>query len=128
VAAGEQEATAWGFHDLIARGKIDVAQPDLSRCGGFTQARKILWEAQRAGVDVCPHAWLTDLLSAASLHVNAILERSLFLEYNVCDNPMLREIIRNPIPMDPDGMMPVPQGPGLGIEVDEKSVERFRVG
>ena len=128
LAAGEQEATAWGFHDLITRGKIDVAQPDLSRCGGFTQARKILWEAQRAGVDVCPHAWLTDLLSAASLHLNAVLERSLFLEYNVCDNPMLREIIRNPIPMDKDGMMPVPQGPGLGIEIDEQAAERFRVG
>ena len=128
LAAGEQEATAWGFHDLITRGKIDVAQPDLSRCGGFTQARKILWEAQRAGVDVCPHAWLTDLLSAASLHLNAVLERSLFLEYNVCDNPMLREIIRHPIPMDKDGMMPVPRGPGLGIEIDEQAVERFRVG
>jgi hypothetical protein len=69
------------------REKIDVAQPDLTRCGGFTQARKILWEAQRAGIDVCPHAWLTGLNSAASLHLNAVLERSLFLEYNVCDNP-----------------------------------------
>ena len=43
---------------------------------------------------------MTDLLSAASLHLNACLERSLFLEYNVCDNPMLREIIRNPVLMD----------------------------
>jgi L-alanine-DL-glutamate epimerase-like enolase superfamily enzyme len=60
--------------------------------------------------------------------VNAILERSLFLEYNVCDNPMLREIICNPIPLDQDGSMPVPQEPGLGIEVSENAVERFRVG
>ena len=127
LAAGEQEATAWGFHELITRGKLDVIQPDLSRCGGFTQARKILWEAQRAGVDVCPHAWLTDLLSAASLHLNAVLERSLFLEYNVCDNPMLRAIVRNPIQMASNGMMPVPQGPGLGVEIDEQAVERFRV-
>lgn len=127
LAAGEQEATAWGFHDLITRGKVDVVQPDLSRCGGLSQARKIVWEAQRAGIDVCPHAWLTDLLSAASLHLNACLERSLFLEYNVCDNLMLREIIRNPVQMDRDGFMPVPQTPGLGIEVDEKVVQRFRV-
>ena len=128
LAAGEQEATAWGFHDLITRGKVDIVQPDLSRCGGLSQARKIVWEAQRAGVDVCPHAWLTDLLSAASLHLNAVLERSLFLEYNVCDNPMLREIIRDPIRMEPDGMVPVPQGWGLGIDIDEKAVTRFRVG
>jgi L-alanine-DL-glutamate epimerase-like enolase superfamily enzyme len=127
LAVGEQEATAWGFHDLITRGKVDVVQPDLTRCGGLSQARKIIWESERAGVDVCPHAWLTDLLSAASLHVNAILERSLFLEYNVCDNPMLREIIRNPIQMDPSGMMPVPEGDGLGIEIDEEAIERFRV-
>jgi L-rhamnonate dehydratase len=128
LAAGEQESTAWGFHELVTRARIDVIQPDLSRCGGFSQARKILWEAQRAGADVCPHAWLTDLLSAASLHLNAVLERSLFLEYNVSDNPMLREIIRSPISMDKDGLMPVPQGSGLGIEVDEKAMERFRVG
>lgn len=127
LAAGEQEATAWGFRDLIQRGRIDVVQPDLTRCGGFTQARKIAWEAEYAGVDVCPHAWLTDLLTAASLHFNAVLPRALFLEYNVCDNPMLREVIRNPVQMEADGFIKVPQGPGLGIEVDEAAVRRFCV-
>ncbi|MCW5556233.1 MAG: mandelate racemase/muconate lactonizing enzyme family protein [Verrucomicrobiae bacterium] len=128
LAAGEQEATPWGFHDLIHRGRIDVAQPDLSRCGGFTAARKILWEAERAGIDVCPHAWLTDLLTASSLHLNAVLPRALFLEYNVSDSPMLREVIANPLQLRPDGTLEVPQGPGLGIEIDMKAVERFRVG
>jgi L-alanine-DL-glutamate epimerase-like enolase superfamily enzyme len=127
LAAGEQEATAWGFHDLIHRGRVDVVQPDLSRCGGFTQFRKIAWEAERAGVDVCPHAWLTDLLTAASLHANAALPRSLFLEYNVSMNPMLREIIANPIEMDADGLIAVPQGAGLGVEVDEEAVGRYRI-
>ncbi len=127
LAAGEQEATAWGFRELIGRGGIDVVQPDLTRCGGFTQARKIAWEAEHAGVDVCPHAWLTDLLSAASLHFNAVLPRALFLEYNVCENRMLREIIRNPVTMDADGFIPVPKGAGLGIDVDENAVRRFCV-
>jgi L-rhamnonate dehydratase len=127
IAAGEQEATAWGFRELIRRGGIDVAQPDLSRCGGFTQARKIAWEAEYSGVEVCPHAWLTDLLTAASLHFNAVLPTALFLEYNVCDNPMLREIIRNPVRLDSQGFIPVPQGPGLGIDIDEAAVRRFRV-
>jgi len=127
LAAGEQEATAWGFRELIQRGGIDVVQPDLTRCGGFTQARKIAWEAEHAGVEVCPHAWLTDLLTAASLHFNAVLPRALFLEYNVCENPMLREIIRNPVRLEADGFMMVPQAPGLGIEVDEKAVRRFCV-
>lgn len=125
IAAGEQEATAWGFRQLIVQGGVDVVQPDLSRCGGFTQARKIMWEAEHAEVDVCPHAWLTDILTAASLHFNAVLPRSLFLEYNVSDNPMLREIIRNPVQLDADGYISVPQGPGLGIDIDEKAVKRF---
>lgn len=112
---------------MIRRGGIDVVQPDLTRCGGFTQARRIAWEAENAGVDVCPHAWLTDLLTAASLHFNALLPRALFLEYNVCENPMLREIIGNPVRMDPDGTIPVPQGAGLGVEVHEEAVRRFCV-
>lgn len=127
IAAGEQEATAWGFRQLIVEGGVDVVQPDLSRCGGFTQGRKIMWEAEYAGIDVCPHAWLTDLLTAASLHFNAVLPKSLFLEYNVSDNPMLREIIRNPVQLDGDGYIQVPQGAGLGIEIDEKAVKRFCV-
>ena len=127
LAAGEQEATGWGFRRLIQEGKIDVAQPDISRCGGFTQIRKIIWEAEAAGIDVCPHAWLTDLLTAASLHVNAVLPRSLFLEYNVSSSPMLREIIYNPVQMNENGMMDVPQGPGLGIIVNEKAIEKYRI-
>ena len=127
LAAGEQEATAWGFRELISKGGIDVVQPDLSRCGGFTQAKKIIWEAEYAGVDVCPHAWLTDLLTAASLHLNAVLPRALFLEYNVSDSRMLREVIANPVQMDAEGYIPVPQGPGLGIEINEEAVRRFCV-
>ena len=127
IAAGEQEATAWGFRQLITHGKIDVAQPDISRCGGLTQLRKILWEADYAGIDVCPHAWLTDLLTATSLHVNAVLPRSLFLEYNVSSSPMLRDIILNPVRMDGGGMIDVPQEPGIGIHIDEKAIERYRV-
>jgi len=126
IAAGEQEAAGWGFRQLIRQGKIDVAQPDISRCGGFTQVRRICWEAEAAGIDVCPHAWLTDLLTSASLHVNAALPRSLFLEYNVSSSPMLRDIILNPIQLD-GGMMDVPQAPGLGIEIDEAAVRRYRV-
>ncbi|MBD1420896.1 mandelate racemase/muconate lactonizing enzyme family protein [Sphingobacterium chuzhouense] len=127
LAAGEQEATGWGFRQLIQQGGIDVVQPDITRCGGFTQMRKIMWEAEYAGVDVCPHAWLTDLNTAAALHVNAVLPRSLFLEYNVSDNPMLREVIGNPVQLEGDGYITVPDGPGLGIEVNEDAVRKFCV-
>ena len=127
IAAGEQEATPWGFRRLIKDGRIQVAQPDISRCGGFTAARKIAWMAQEHSIDLCPHAWLTDLLTAASLHVNATLPRSLFLEFNVSENSMLREIIADPCKLNPDGTIDVPVSPGLGIEVNERAVEKFRV-
>jgi L-alanine-DL-glutamate epimerase-like enolase superfamily enzyme len=51
----------------------------------------------------------------------------LFLEYNVSTSPMLREIIQSPVRMEGDGMIPVPQGPGLGVEVDENAVASFRI-
>jgi L-alanine-DL-glutamate epimerase-like enolase superfamily enzyme len=127
IAAGEQEATLWGFDTLINRGRIDIVQPDLSRCGGFTVARKVADMAELRNIAVCPHAWLTDLLTAASLHMNAYLKRSLFLEFNVSSSPMLRELCREPIRLQ-DGWINVPQGPGLGVEVDEAVVGRYRVG
>jgi L-alanine-DL-glutamate epimerase-like enolase superfamily enzyme len=127
IAAGEQETTGLGFHRLIHEGKIDVAQPDVTRCGGFTQMRRIMWEAEKASIDVCPHAWLTDLNTAAALHINASLPRSLFLEYNVSSGPMLRDVIENPVEMDSNGMIAVPQGAGLGIIINEKAVAKYRV-
>ena len=126
IAAGEQEGTAWGFDLLIRLGKIDVAQPDLSRCGGFTVARKILPIAQKAGCEICPHAWQSDLLTAASLHFNAVLPEALFQEYNVCDDPISRALCRSPLQLV-DGMLAIPQGPGLGVEVDLDTVNRYRV-
>jgi L-alanine-DL-glutamate epimerase-like enolase superfamily enzyme len=127
IACGEQEATLWGFDTLIHRGGIDIVQPDLSRCGGFTVARKVADLAELRNVAVCPHAWLTDLLTAASLHMNAYLKRSLFLEFNVSAGPVVRELCRDPLQLE-DGCIRVPQGPGLGVEVNEETIARYRVG
>lgn len=126
IAAGEQEATVWGFDRLLREGKVDVVQPDLSRCGGFTVARKLLPLAQLAGAAVCPHAWQSDLLTAASLHFNAVLPNALFQEYNVCDDPLSRGLTREPLPCV-DGWLAVPQGPGLGVEVNLETIQRYRV-
>jgi L-alanine-DL-glutamate epimerase-like enolase superfamily enzyme len=126
IACGEQEATEWGFQTLIERGKVDVVQPDLSRCGGFTVARKIVHMADLHNRLCIPHAWLSDLLTAASLHLNAFMRRSVFQEFNVTSGPMSRELCKNPIQLE-DGFLRVPQGPGLGVEVDEAAIEKYRV-
>ena len=127
IACGEQEATEWGFRTLIERGGVDVIQPDLSRCGGFTVARKIVHMAERHNRLCIPHAWISDLLTAASLHLNAFMRRSVFQEFNVTSGPLSRELCRNPITLQ-DGMLAVPQGPGLGVDVDEAAIEKYRVG
>ena len=126
IACGEQEATEWGFRELIERAHIDVLQPDLSRCGGFTAARKIVHMAEMANVLVVPHSWSSDLLTAASLHLNAFQRRAMFVEFNTSHGPLSRQLARNPLRLE-DGYVRVPDGPGLGIEVDEDAVERYRV-
>ena len=126
IAAGEQEATVWGFDRLIREGAVDVIQPDLSRCGGFTVARKAMVLAQLAGCSICPHAWQSDLLTAASLHLNAVLPQALFQEYNVCDDPISRSLCSPPLILE-DGCLAVPQGPGLGVEINLEIVNRYRV-
>jgi len=126
IACGEQEATEWGFAQLIDRGRVDVLQPDLTRCGGFTVARKIVHMAERANRLVIPHSWSSDLLTAASLHLAAFQRRAEFVEFSTSQGPLSRELVQKPLRMK-DGYLPVPTGPGLGVEVDNAVIEHYRV-
>jgi L-alanine-DL-glutamate epimerase-like enolase superfamily enzyme len=126
IAAGEQLSGFPEFERLAVEGHVDTLQPDLSRCGGLTVGKQVADMAQRREIDCVPHAWLTDLLKAASLHLNAYLMNSLYLEFNVSSASLLNHLCRNKIEMV-DGYIPVPDGPGLGVEVDEGMVAKFRV-
>jgi L-alanine-DL-glutamate epimerase-like enolase superfamily enzyme len=126
IACGEQEATEWGFQQLLERGQVDILQPDLTRCGGFTVARKIVHMAERANRLVIPHSWSSDLLTAASLHLNAYQRRGVFVEFNTSQGPLSRALVKNPLQLS-DGYVKVPDGPGLGVEVDEETISRFRI-
>jgi L-alanine-DL-glutamate epimerase-like enolase superfamily enzyme len=126
IACGEQEATEWGFQELITRAKVDIVQPDLTRCGGFTVARKIVHMAERANVLVIPHSWSSDLLTAASLHLNAFQRRAVFVEFNTSQGPLSRELAKKPLTLA-DGYLEVPSAPGLGVEVDERVIEKYRI-
>jgi L-alanine-DL-glutamate epimerase-like enolase superfamily enzyme len=126
LAAGEQLAGYAAFERLAEEGRVHTLQPDLSRCGGLTVGRQIADLALRKQIDCVPHAWLTDLLKAASLHLNAYSMNSLYLEYNVSSASLLNTLCVEPIVMR-DGYVAVPDGPGLGVDVDEKIVEKYRV-
>src|SRR5574340_702382 len=110
-----------GYARAAEQGRIDVLQPDLSRCGGLTAGKQIADLATRRQLGCAPHAWLTGLLRAASLHRNAYLMDSLYIEFNTSSASLLNTLTRPKVKLV-EGCLPVPEGPGLGVEVDEKMV------
>jgi L-rhamnonate dehydratase len=126
IAAGEQYAGINEFERLAKVGQVHVLQPDLTRCGGLTVGKQIADLAARLQIDCVPHAWLTDLLSATSLHLNAYLMNSMFLEFNVSSGDAFRRLTKSPIVMR-NGYIDVPTGPGLGVAIDEQTVKKLRV-
>ena len=102
-----------------------MLQPDLARCGGFTVARQIALLERTSGVEIVPHCFSTGVLVAASLHFVATLDRPTWSEYSVADSPLVNGILREPFA--PGRPPAVPDGPGLGIELDDELIERMRV-
>lgn len=127
IAAGEQLSTLWEFKRFIDMRCADVIQPDLSRCGGLTVARQVAQLAIEAGLDLVPHSWLTDLLHAYSLHLIATLPRAMFVEFNVAQSPLTRGVCNGALKLNADGTLSIPEGVGLGVEVDEEFIDHHRV-
>ena len=127
VAAGEQDATRWGFRELIERGHVDLIQPDVTRCGGITEMMRIAALAEEHGVALVPHAWKSGIIKAASLHCNAVLPGALFQEYCVAETEINTKLTRQLLPIESDGYVPVPTEPGLGIDLDEDVLSSLRV-
>ncbi|HKF75549.1 MAG TPA: mandelate racemase/muconate lactonizing enzyme family protein [Candidatus Dormibacteraeota bacterium] len=127
IAAGEQDVTWWGFRELADRCHVDVLQPDVTRCGGITEALRIASLASERGLACVPHAWKSGVIKAASLHVNAVLEKSLFQEYCVATTPLNTRLTRERLLIDREGMVAVPTAPGLGVSLDEDVLAHYRV-
>ena len=91
-----------------------------------TVARKIVHMAEMANVLVIPHSWSSDLLTAASLHLNAFQRHAAFIEFNASQGPLSRAMVREPLRIV-DGHVAVPTAPGLGVEVDEATIGKYRI-
>ena len=126
IAAGEADSGIRPFRALVERGHLDVLQPDVARCGGFTVARQIADLGRDHAVEIVPHCFSTGVLVAASLHFVAALDRPTWSEFSVADSPLVNGILATPFELR-DGALEVPIGPGLGIELDDELVERMRV-
>jgi L-alanine-DL-glutamate epimerase-like enolase superfamily enzyme len=126
IAAGEADAGIKPYRALVQSGRVDVLQPDIARCGGFTVARQIADLAYETGVEVVPHCFSTGVLVAASLQFVASLDRPTLSEFSIAESPLVGALLREPFVLE-GGKLAVPRGPGLGVELDESALERYRV-
>ncbi len=128
VAAGEQEYTRWQFRDLITQANVDVVQPDVTKCAGISEALRIAALASTYNRMLVPHQTQPALGTAATLHFTACFTREeRAQEYDInSKRAILNRIIHPPLEQK-GGYLPVPEGPGLGIEVDETELKKLRV-
>ena len=127
IAAGEWLATRYEFLDLMDRGLIDVAQPDVGRVGGLTEARRVCDLAAERGRLVVPHGWKTGITIAATAHLAAVTPHMPFFEFvpqSVAESALRRELVVDELELV-DGLLALPQKPGLGVELNREALERF---
>jgi galactonate dehydratase len=125
IALGERLYGRWEFKPFFERGAVDIIQPDLSHAGGILEVRKIAAMAEAYDIAVAPHCPLGPLALGACLQIaactpnHAIQEVSLGIHYNVGGHDLLNFCLNKEALTPVDGYLPVPEGPGLGIEIDE---------
>lgn len=127
IATGERMYSRYDFKKLLNDGYIDVIQPDLSHAGGITECKKIISMAEAYDVAAAPHCPLGPIALAACLQVDAtchnaiIQEQSLGIHYNKSND--LLDYIKNPQVFEyAEGYVKIPEGPGLGIEMNEEYI------
>jgi L-alanine-DL-glutamate epimerase-like enolase superfamily enzyme len=126
IAGYETEIGLYGFRELITRAAVDIVQPNIAWSGGFSECRRIAALAQAHHLMVAPHAFNSAVTLAASLHLAASIPNGLVLEFDQNPNELRDSLLKKPIAIDSNGMIALPERPGLGIELDPAAVERYR--
>ncbi|MGV3502256.1 MAG: galactonate dehydratase [Adhaeribacter sp.] len=130
IATGERMYSRWDYKNLLTQGYADIIQPDVSHAGGITECKKILSMAEAFDVAAAPHCPLGPIALAACLQVDAtchnafIQEQSLGIHYNQ-GSDLLDYIVDNKVFHYEQGYVRIPEGPGLGIEINEDHVRQM---
>ena len=120
LAAGENHYTRFEFNRVIEDGAITILQPDLSKCGGITEALRIAAMASAYKLPIHPHSSMTGLNHAATIHFLAAIDNGGYFEGDVSRSNKFRdELVANPGEIDKDGRVWPLEAPGLGLEVNE---------
>jgi D-galactarolactone cycloisomerase len=124
IAGGEVLTRRQSFQPWIERGALDIVQPDATKCGGLSEARRIAWMCQDHNIGFVSHGWNTAVGVAADLHLAAAIPVARYIEY-LTPAPYIEQIITRPFQLDDEGYLAIPEGPGLGIELDREALKRF---
>jgi L-alanine-DL-glutamate epimerase-like enolase superfamily enzyme len=127
IAGAEMETTVDEFRQYVERGGLQVIQPDVSICGGLTVGLAVAELAQAVGRRTVAHSFSTGVALLASLHLMASRPDGDLVEYCLSPSPFMQQLVASQPALDQDGFLPVPETPGLGIELDQSIVERYRV-
>jgi len=124
IAAGEVLTRRQSFLPWIERGAVDIIQPDATKCGGLSEARRIAWMAYDHNVQMVSHGWNTAVGLAADLHLAAAMPVAKYVEF-LTPAPYIDKLLVTPFRPDAKGLLTVPDAPGLGIELDRDALARF---
>lgn len=126
IAAGEQESTYRGFQQLLDDGGIDIVQPDLARCGGFTAGKRIAQLIADRHRSIVPHAFKTGVLVAATAHFVAGIPNGHLMEHTVSESPLSRDLVLTAAEYSKGYVSLRVDKPGLGIELNYDIVKTYR--
>ena len=127
ITGGEVLTRRQAFQPWLQAGAFDIVQPDVTKVGGISEERKIGWMAEENGVQFIPHGWNTALGLAADLQLASAFAHTDFVEY-LTGSPYIDALVATPWQLDDEGMLPIPTGPGLGVELDPDAVKRYTGG
>jgi L-alanine-DL-glutamate epimerase-like enolase superfamily enzyme len=127
IASGEWLTTRHEFAQLMDEGRIGVAQPDIGRVGGLTEARRVCELAAQRDLPVVPHLWKTGISIAAAAHLAAARPEIRLIEFlprELCESGLRRDLTGEELSMV-DGRIAIPQQPGLGVEIDRSALLHY---
>lgn len=127
ISGGEVLTRRQSFVPWLQAAAFDIVQPDTTKVGGLSEARRIGWLAQDYGVRLIPHGWNTAVGLAADLHLASALPDTDLVEYKT-GSPYIDEIAADGWTLDADGMLAIPTSPGLGLRLDDDAVAKYAGG
>jgi D-galactarolactone cycloisomerase len=127
IAGGEVLTRRQSFQPWLQAGAFDIVQPDVTKVGGISEERRIAWMAQENGIRFIPHGWNTAVGLAADLQLASAFANTDLVEY-LSGSPFIDEITARPWKLDNDGMLPIPEAPGLGIELNPEALGKYARG